>query len=468
MAGSPRRSRAERRKPDQILSGSVKSASYNIVFQVLTRIFTFALNAFILRYVSHEVLGVCNVRLALLYSSVMFLSREPFRRAVLRKKETDSWSDTVNLIWLVVPVTTFWSLLFGYTWANVLSNPGPSPDSAVAQQYRSSVWCIVFALIVDSFSEIVGDTTLIMVRSIFLLWTVIFYPSYSILGYAVGSFVAVLVVGGIYYGYFYYYIGLARRDIPFFGVKDFFPRYWSRESETTFPTELGILSWSFFKQGILKQLLTEGERYLMTFFDILAFDEQGVYDLVANLGSLAARFIFLPKLAQATAEVLGNLVKMMLLIGSVMIVYGIPYSNTVLFLYGGSKLSEQGPGTRLLQANCAYIFIMALNGVTEAFTFAAMTQAQMDKFNRRLIGLSCVVLAASYLFTRLFGSVGFFLANSVNMGLRVWQRYIFIYINRSIHVAFGIMIFGGNCLTIYHFDRELIQFFVKIFKSKSV
>lgn len=133
-----------------------------------------------------------------------------------------------------------------------------------------------------------------MVRSIFLLWTVIFYPSYSILGYAVGSFVAVLVVGGIYYGYFYYYIGLARRDIPFFGVKDFFPRYWSRESETTFPTELGILSWSFFKQGILKQLLTEGERYLMTFFDILAFDEQGVYDLVANLGSLAARFIFLP------------------------------------------------------------------------------------------------------------------------------------------------------------------------------
>lgn len=34
------------------------------------------------------------------------------------------------------------------------------------------------------------------------------------------------------------------------------------------------------------------------------------------------------------------------------------------------------------------------------------------------------MLAASYLFTRLFGSVGFFLANSVNMGLRVWQRYV--------------------------------------------
>jgi oligosaccharide translocation protein RFT1 len=62
----------------------------------------------------------------------------------------------------------------------------------------------------------------------------------------------------------------------------------------TFPWELAQLAWTFFKQGILKQLLTEGERYLMTFFDILAFDEQGVYDLVANLGSLAARFVFLP------------------------------------------------------------------------------------------------------------------------------------------------------------------------------
>jgi oligosaccharide translocation protein RFT1 len=54
------------------------------------------------------------------------------------------------------------------------------------------------------------------------------------------------------------------------------------------------LTWTFFKQGILKQLLTEGERYIMTFFDVLTFDEQGVYDLVSNLGSLAARFIFLP------------------------------------------------------------------------------------------------------------------------------------------------------------------------------
>lgn len=53
-------------------------------------------------------------------------------------------------------------------------------------------------------------------------------------------------------------------------------------------------TWGFYKQSVLKQILTEGERYLMTFFDILTFEEQGIYDLISNLGSLAARFVFLP------------------------------------------------------------------------------------------------------------------------------------------------------------------------------
>lgn len=48
------------------------------------------------------------------------------------------------------------------------------------------------------------------------------------------------------------------------------------------------------KQGVLKQVLTEGERYVMTLFAVLSFHEQGVYDVVNNLGSLAARFLFRP------------------------------------------------------------------------------------------------------------------------------------------------------------------------------
>ena len=41
-------------------------------------------------------------------------------------------------------------------------------------------------------------------------------------------------------------------------------------------------------------MLTEGERYVMTIFSVMTFQEQGVYDVVNNLGSLAARFLFRP------------------------------------------------------------------------------------------------------------------------------------------------------------------------------
>lgn len=51
---------------------------------------------------------------------------------------------------------------------------------------------------------------------------------------------------------------------------------------------------SFVKQGVLKQILTEGEKYVMSMSPVLNFSEQATYDVVNNLGSLAARFIFRP------------------------------------------------------------------------------------------------------------------------------------------------------------------------------
>lgn len=61
-----------------------------------------------------------------------------------------------------------------------------------------------------------------------------------------------------------------------------------------FNPELQTLTLSFVKQGVLKQILTEGEKYVMSVSPVLTFSEQATYDVVNNLGSLAARFIFRP------------------------------------------------------------------------------------------------------------------------------------------------------------------------------
>ena len=49
----------------------------------------------------------------------------------------------------------------------------------------------------------------------------------------------------------------------------------------------------FFKQSGLKQLLTEGERYVLS-LSTVSMHDQGVYEIVNNLGSLFARFLFQP------------------------------------------------------------------------------------------------------------------------------------------------------------------------------
>lgn len=46
---------------------------------------------------------------------------------------------------------------------------------------------------------------------------------------------------------------------------------------------------SFARQSIVKQILTEGEKYVMTISPVMTFTQQAMYDIVNNLGSLAAR-----------------------------------------------------------------------------------------------------------------------------------------------------------------------------------
>jgi hypothetical protein len=73
--------------------------------------------------------------------------------------------------------------------------------------------------------------------------SVIFYPSFAVWAYALGTLAGVLVVGLVYYGYFYYYISiLSKRDIPFHSLKEFLPNY---------NAEVGVLFIHFF---VLKKI----------------------------------------------------------------------------------------------------------------------------------------------------------------------------------------------------------------------
>lgn len=202
---------------------------------------------------------------------------------------------------------------------------------------------------------------------------------------------------------------------------------------------------SFMLQTIVKQVLTEGEKFIMTFFDAISFAEQGAYELVNNLSSLAARFILAPveessylmfcRLVKRTSNLkeqdetnlktartfLVNLTKLMTYFGLVVVAFGYNYSHLAILLYAGKKFAT-GPNSSavtLMKAQTLYIMVIAVNGVTETFTFASMTQTQLNKFNFVLVALSIILLTLAYFLTLYLGSIGFILANSFNMTLRV-------------------------------------------------
>ncbi|CAB1353787.1 unnamed protein product [Coregonus sp. 'balchen'] len=233
-----------------------------------------------------------------------------------------------------------------------------------------------------------------------------------------------------YVVYFLRFLGSGEANRKFFPlqrVADLLP---SRvKGEPVIDWTLARLTWSFFKQSFLKQILTEGEHYIMTFLNVLSFGEQSVYDIVNDLGSMVVRFIFLPieesfyvffiKVLEGTGCQAAETV------------FGYDYSHLALDLYGGSLLSngaggsaKQGP---VLLCYSSYVLLLAINGVTECFVFTAMSKEEVDRYNLVMLALSISFLPLSYMLTWWAGGICFILANCLNMGLHFVHSLLYIH-----------------------------------------
>ncbi|KAL6420034.1 hypothetical protein ACFW04_001207 [Cataglyphis niger] len=460
-----------------ILKSSLENASFSIIFQIFCRCVTFLLNAFVVRHVGQAVLGVINVRLLLLESMILFLSREPFMKACLTNTAEHNWAQVVNLLWLTVPICLVMSFLFGYIWLFVLST-----TEALPPYYTFAVWAVGLSCIIELSSlivqlaanaflfvrlKIILDTIMIAIRTMTFVLLILYYPENALLAFGTAQLVAAIFYTTSHYAYFHYYIKKLNkctqkrrmslkdstdeyvvREFPFRNVKDFLPGQ-LENNDSYLDKKLTILTWSFFRQGILKQILTEGERLIMTIMPVLTFTEQGTYEIVNNLGSLAARFIFRPieesgyfyftqivkrdkpifdqnpADIQESVNVLTHLCSIVTSIGLIVLVFGQSYSSTLLWLYGGSKLTLPLP-VLLLRAHCLAVLLLGINGVTECYTNATADSATINKSNVIMVYESIAFLGASYLFAIWFGPVGFIFGNCVNMSLRIIHSAMFI------------------------------------------
>ncbi|GAB1608069.1 protein RFT1 homolog isoform X1 [Argonauta hians] len=532
-------------KAAQLLSGAAKAASYNILLQLSTRILTFILNAFIIHYITRDMLGVVNVRLTLLYSTCIFISREAFNRACLSHAGKISWTQLINLLWLTVPCAALTSAVLGAVWLYLLQSPDPDTvpyysvgvvayaASTVIEVLAQPLWVVTQAFMFLKL-KVLLEGLLLIVKATVTVLLVVYTPHLGLIIFSLAQVSSMMVYVAAFYLYFLYYIRNPDKkleDFPLRTFRDFFPK--SVPSQPFINKELTSLTWSFMKQSFLKQILTEGEKYVMTLFQVLSFADQGVYDIIHNLGSLAPRFLFCPieessylffsqlltrgkSLNQQTKEsakmvgtVLRILLTSMALIGLTIMVYGYSYSFLALDMYGGSKLSSS-TGPTLLRWYTVYVVVIAVNGVSESFVFAVMSKTQVDRYNNMMLGFSVTFLAGSWIFTRYFGSVGFILANCLNMALRILHSAVFIrkyfadssvhplrallvqplilcsfcvtfcitwlsemafccdkgVLRRLVHVAVGGACLLFNALTVFLLERESINFVWQHYKSQ--
>ncbi|OXU21372.1 hypothetical protein TSAR_005295 [Trichomalopsis sarcophagae] len=492
-----------------ILKSSLENASFNIIFQIMCRFVTFFLNAFVVRHVGQNILGVMNVRLLLLESMILFLSKEPFMKACLTNTAEHNWAQVVNLLWMTVPICVAMSSIFGYIWLFVLQAPEALPPFYTFAVCAVAISCIielsslVVQLVASAFLFVrlrlyskmncllVEEGCLFLSNKIYRFFKsyltdltttfvlfVIYNPDNALLAFGVAQLVAAIFYTISHYAYFHYYIKRVKRhklkrrlsmsddgteeyvesEFPFMSIKDFLPGQLENHasnplykscSDTLLDEKLSTLTISFFKQGILKQVLTEGERLIMTILPVLTFAEQGVYEVVNNLGSLAARFIFRPieesgyfyftqmvqrdrpisrqnpANIQESTNVLRYLCSLVTSIGLIVLVFGQSYSSLLLWLYGGEKLIADLP-VLLLRAHCLAVLLLGVNGVTECYTNATADSTTINKNNLMMIYQSIAFLVTSYIFATWFGSVGFIFGNCVNMILRIYHSVTFI------------------------------------------
>ncbi|ESN90792.1 hypothetical protein HELRODRAFT_90783, partial [Helobdella robusta] len=433
--------------------------------QLIFRAVTFTMNVVIIRFLSRDILGVVNVRLMLLYNTVFILTSEPFTRACLKNIDSPTnedlkrWSSVINLLWGCFPVGLLWAVFCSVIWLTCLD----WPDNSITSSYSSAVILYALSAVIELLSEPIKIVTQILllvkikpiveglslaVETSVLVISVLYWPQVGLFAFCMSKLSYSCSVTISYYTYILYKIYkntkcrcITNNNLYAKNIENDHKLTNINNNSTT------KLLWSFSRHVILKQVFTEGEKYIMTLFGVLSFADQGVYSVVNNLGSLVVRILFLPmeesfylfmsqtvkrghvsfadindsgtsiNLVATTYE---NVLRVRTLLGLTIATFGFSCSYLALQIFFGEKLSAP-PGLTLLRWNCVYMLLVSINGITEGFLNASMDHKQVDRYNHAMLMFSVAFLLTSWFFTSYLslGAVGFCLSNCCNMIFRI-------------------------------------------------
>ncbi|TBU53963.1 Rft protein-domain-containing protein [Dichomitus squalens] len=468
-------------KAPSLLSATLASGSSLVLLQLFSRIVTFVLNQALVRLVSPQVFGTTSIQFELLLSTILFLSREGVRNALLRaSSQKPSNSDTTS------PLVTNISLLpvaLGIPTAigSALIYLGSSSSTTSSQpRFQISVLLYVLAAFFELLSEplyirtqnelrfhvrVRAEGTAVMLKTIVTFLVLVAAPEdYALVAFALGQTAYGLTMLILFL--------IACRDNLDLVPKQVAITVKDHTEKRYFDPALFNLSVAMTGQSLVKHFLTEGDKFLVSRLSPLA--DQGGYAVAANYGSLVARIVFQPieetarvffsktlsssvppspdpksnhsakrkEYLQTASTVLTTLLLVFTHLLLLLITFAPPYLPLALSLALPRKyLSTSAP--RILAVYVYYIPAMAYNGVLEAFLASAASTSDLRAQARWLLAFSALFVAAAVGLARGagLGDAGLVWANAGNLALRAAYAWAFarrFFVEREAGEALGL------------------------------
>ncbi|PFH48862.1 hypothetical protein AMATHDRAFT_64553 [Amanita thiersii Skay4041] len=432
----------------------LKSSISLVGLQLFSRLFTFGLNQTLFRLVSPSAYGTAAIQFEFMLSTILFLSREGVRNTLLRAHEDKmkAKSGVTNLSFLPIALGIPLAIL-------MTSLYGTHARREVQQQphFTISIWIYALAAFVELLSEPMHNTAMSELRTdvrvkaeglgvtvkTVLTFLVLYYDS----RHPSGGDVALLAFA---LGQLSYSVCVVAKYIAHYGARHLVPKispHIKDKGQALLDPSLLGLSMSMTIQSVVKHFLTEGDKFILSWFSPL--QDQGGYAIAVNYGSLIARIGFQPveetlrvffsrtlspPIQENTsaalrpkqeglitaARTLISLLAIQISFSLLLIAFAPPYLPLLLRVLLPPRYLETSAPI-VLRAWIYYIPFLAINGGLEAFVSSVARPTDLARQSRFMALFSALYIStavAFYRFTTL-GDASLVYANIINLSARI-------------------------------------------------
>mmetsp|Transcript_45334 Transcript_45334/g.52350 ORF Transcript_45334/g.52350 Transcript_45334/m.52350 type:complete len:573 (-) Transcript_45334:971-2689(-) len=411
-----------------------RAAARGTIFTLMLRALSFGCTQLTFRALDPSTLGT-NIKLDLILTTVLFISREGFRLALTQNVVPENRT----VAWLTIPVVT---MVSGST---LLWHTSSAHDVSTDYRLAGILYCLA------SWIEGCAEPAILFFLRKLKVPPRVEGELFASVGKTCATAVGLRILP-------------VSRSLTVFGIAQIvyavifslylYGRAWSRPDwkETGLPPLSFVVFWKqldrntcyttlvYTVQGFFKHLLTEADKILLT--TMTDSYDQGVYAMGSAYGGIAARILLQPleenarllwsRLAsnfdnsredqQQLLRSYTTLVKLVLYVGLVFSCVAVNYTSLLLNILAGRKWGSNSEAANVLAAFCVYTAFLALNGMTEALVYAVggrgSATAEMTKLGlvHTCVGLIFAIVA-SFL-VRHQGTLGLVAANCVAMLVR--------------------------------------------------